>query len=157
MSILVVRPTRKRILASYLVCLVLWGLWIWFYYSWLPDKPPLLMGLGAIALLAPLWADLKNRLVTLRLDNGKLSYSSGFKKISTRVLDTAKVRDVHIEQTFLDRMFGIGSIAVDAIGESGKIIMTDIDRPRQVADAILDSCREFLPRGNPIIEDSPPQ
>jgi hypothetical protein len=152
---LVVRPTRKLILAGYLACLAVWGLWIWFYYSWLPDKPPLLMGLGAITLAWPLWVDLKNRLTMLKLDNGKLSFTSGFGKITTLVLDTAKVRDVHIEQSFLERMIGVGSIAVDAIGETGKIIMTSIDRPREVADAILDSCREYQARSKPIIEDTP--
>jgi hypothetical protein len=155
---LLVRPSRKLVLVGYAVCLILGGLWVYVCYQWLPHKSRWFMAVGAVPLLWPLWTDFQKRFTRLSLGDGKLSYSSGFGKITTRILDTAKVRDVHIEQTMLQRMIGTGSIGVDAIGEAGKIVMTGINHPHDVANAILDSCRSQKPNAPPplIVEDTPP-
>lgn len=156
MSELTVRPTRKLIIAGYLICILLSAGWIWAYATWLQDKPQWIGALGLLTFVWPLWADFKTRLTTLRLETGKLSYRTGFGKISTRVLDVAKVRDVHVEQGMLQRMFGVGSIAVDTIGESGRIVMRNIDRPQEVANQILDSSRRYQVPGTQILEDNKP-
>ena len=157
MSILVVRPTRKRIIAGYVVCILLCAAWAWVYATWLQDKPRWLAAIGIVTFIWPIWADIRHRFTTMKLDNGKLTYQTGFGKISTRVLDVAKVRDVHVEQGILQRLFGVGSLAVETIGDSGRIIMTDIDRPQEFAHEILDSCRRSQFPGTQIIEDTKPQ
>ena len=156
MPTLLVRPTRKRIIAGYFVCLCLCAAWGWVYYTWLQDKPRWLAALGVLVFAWPIWADISNRFTSLKLENGRLSFRTGMGKISTRVLDVAKVRDVHVEQGILQRMLGIGSIAVDTMGESGRIVMVDIDHPQQVANDILDSCRHYQMPGTQIIEDKTP-
>ncbi len=53
-----------------------------------------------------------------------------------------KVRDVSMNQTLGQRLVGVGDLSVEALGESGNITLENVDRPRQVADAILDAMRQ---------------
>ena len=136
---LTVRPTRKRIIAGYIFCLALLGGWAWLYFEMLRDKPRWLLALGLVPLIVPLWSELRRRFTVLQLDNGKLRYRSGLATLSTRLVDVTKVRDVQVEQGMLDRMLGVGAICVETIGESGRIVMTHIDHPHKIAEAILDA------------------
>ena len=136
---LTVRPTRKRIVAGYIFCLILLGGWIWLYFAMLQDKPRWLIAVGLVPLLVPLWSELRRRFTLLRLDDGKLRYRAGMTTVLTRLVDISKIRDVQVQQGLLDRMLGVGSICVETIGEGGRIVMAHVDRPQQIAEAILDA------------------
>ena len=129
MADLTVRPTRKRIVAGYLLCLALSGGWVWVYSQYLRDKPQWVAALGLVVFLWPLAKDAGIRFQTLELDGGRLRYKSGMTSVSTRLLDVTKIRDVHVEQGPLDRMLGIGTISVQTLGEKDCIKMEDVDHP----------------------------
>jgi Bacterial PH domain len=46
-----------------------------------------------------------------------------------------------VKQTFGQRMLGIGDLRLESAGESGSIAVTNLDRPYQIADAIIKSAR----------------
>lgn len=143
MAELTVRPTRKRVIAGYVLCAVAAFAWLGVYARYLDDKPQWLAALGFLLLLLPLWSDVQTRFERMELEAGKLRYSSGMGRLSTRTLDVTKVRDVQVDQGIFQRMLGIGDLAVETIGDNGRIVMRSIDRPAAVADAILDACRKY--------------
>lgn len=150
MAELTVRPTRKRIIAGYLLCLAASGGWVWVYSKYLSDKPQWIAALGLLLFLWPLAKDAAKRFETLELDGGRLRYKSGMVSVSTRLLDVAKIRDVHVDQGIFGRMMGIGTVSVKTEGESGCIEMEDIDRPAQVAEQILDACQRYSRGGGEV-------
>jgi membrane protein YdbS with pleckstrin-like domain len=154
MAELTIRPTRKRIIAGYLLCLLVCGAWLWVYAHYLSDKPQWLAALALVVFLWPLAKDAGARFETLELDGGRLRYKSGLTSVSTRLLDVSKIRDVHVEQGPLNRMLGIGTVSVQTQGEDGCIRMDDVDHPAQVAEKILDACQRYSRGGGGVKADA---
>jgi uncharacterized membrane protein YdbT with pleckstrin-like domain len=91
------------------------------------------------------WTCIKHfarRFQVMTLTDGRLRYDSGLVSRSTRTLDLTRVQDVSVDQSFGQRLLGIGNISIETAGERGGLVMKAIDRPRQIADYILDSARQ---------------
>ena len=57
-------------------------------------------------------------------------------------MDLVRIQDVTVNQTALQRLLGIGTIAVETAGETSRISMANVDNPHGVADFILESARK---------------
>jgi uncharacterized membrane protein YdbT with pleckstrin-like domain len=92
-----------------------------------------------------IWTAVKHfarRFQVMTLSDGRLRYESGLVSRSTRTLDLTRVQDVSVDQSFGQRLLGIGNISIETAGERGGLVMKAIDRPRQIAEYILDSSRQ---------------
>jgi uncharacterized membrane protein YdbT with pleckstrin-like domain len=101
--------------------------------------------LYAFPALIFVWTAIKHfarRFQVMTLSDGRLRYESGLVSRSTRTLDLHRVQDVSVDQSFGQRLLGIGDISIETAGERGGLVMKAIDRPRQIADYILDSSRQ---------------
>ena len=49
----------------------------------------------------------------------------------------AKIQDVTVRQTFGQRLLGVGDLMLESAGESGAMSIENLDRPRELADAII--------------------
>jgi membrane protein YdbS with pleckstrin-like domain len=58
-------------------------------------------------------------------------------------MELAKVQDVRFDQTVGQRMFNTGDLSLETAGESSRIVMPSIDRPREVAEHILELSRQL--------------
>jgi uncharacterized membrane protein YdbT with pleckstrin-like domain len=99
---------------------------------WWPLILPLLFLIGVLVL------HLKQRFHVLTIGGGKLRSETGMLSKTTRTMDLAKIQDVRVDQTLVQRMLGTGSIYIETAGESGGLTMKNIDRPQTVADYILE-------------------
>jgi uncharacterized membrane protein YdbT with pleckstrin-like domain len=88
---------------------------------------------------------LKRRLVTLRFHDDHLTLETGFFSRTRRTVDTAKIQDVTVQQSFGQRLMGIGDLVFEDAGESGGMAMRNLDRPREIADAIINSSKKSRP------------
>jgi uncharacterized membrane protein YdbT with pleckstrin-like domain len=85
---------------------------------------------------------LKRRAVTLRFHDDHLTLETGFLSRSRRTVDVAKIQDVTVQQTFGQRLMGVGDLRLESAGESGAIAIENLDRPREIADAIIESSKK---------------
>jgi uncharacterized membrane protein YdbT with pleckstrin-like domain len=80
--------------------------------------------------------------VALTITGKRLRYDLGMLSRSTRTMELAKVQDVHVDQTFFQRILGLGNLSIQSAGETGNITIQNIDRPHDVAEFILETARK---------------
>lgn len=136
-----IRPSMKTVWAAYAlaVAVIIAGAWLYFEYA--DDKPRWLLAILLIAFLPPLKMHLKRRIVSLRFQDDHLILETGFLSRTRRTVDTAKIQDVTVQQTFGQRLLGVGDLILESAGESGRMSIANLDRPREIADAIINSSK----------------
>jgi len=144
MADLVIRPSIKGIILWYILsAFLLVGIVIFMQMRGF--EPVELWALLILPIAIDLWASMRHvRLNSRRLTLQKdiLRFEDGLISKTQRNIILDKVRDVNISQTFGQRLVGVGDLSVEALGESGNISLENVDRPRQVADAILEAMRQ---------------
>ena len=91
----------------------------------------------AIGLIILLVWWLKCRTATLTITRKRLVYRTGVLSKSTDEIWHNDVRNVVVRQSFLQRMFGCGDIAVSTAGQSGiEVSAQGFKNPQQIADYI---------------------
>jgi len=136
-----IRPSMKTVRAAYALAAIIYIAGLWLYYQYASDKPWWLAAIPLIVFLPPLKMHLKRRLVTLRFQNDHLILETGFFSRTRRTLDTAKVQDVTVRQSFGQRLLGVGDLMLESAGDAGIMGIPNLDRPHQIADAIIKSSR----------------
>lgn len=136
-----IRPSMKTVWMAYAVAAIFFVAAIWAYFEYLDDKPRWLLAIPLILLIPPLRMHLKRRLVSLRFQDDHLTLETGFLSRSRRTVDTAKIQDVTVRQTLGQRMLGVGDLMLESAGESGRMAIHNLDRPREIADAIINSSK----------------
>ena len=144
MADLVIRPSIKGIILWYVLSVILL-IGVIAFMQTRGFQPVELWALLLIPLVIDIWASMKHvRLNARRLTLQKdiLRYEDGLISKTQRNIILDKVRDVNVAQSFGQRLVGVGDLSVEALGESGNISLENVDRPRQVADAILEAMRQ---------------
>ena len=132
----------KSVWAAYAIAVViaLAGMWVIDQYA--QDPPHWLYLIPLITLLPPLNMHLKRRMITLEFHDDHLTVESGFFSRTRRTVDMAKIQDVTVQQTFGQRMIGVGDLLLEDSGQSGAMGIKNLDRPREIADAIINSSKK---------------
>jgi uncharacterized membrane protein YdbT with pleckstrin-like domain len=137
----VVRPSSKLLKPVYTLAFILIALAYGFNNNrtermdWLVIPPALLL----------LWTVARHvnlRFTRLSVAGKKLRYETGMLSRSTRTMELTKVQDVRVDQTFFQRMLGLGNLTIQSAGETGQLTINNIDRPEAVGDFILESARK---------------
>lgn len=139
----VVRPSMKLIRAAYTLvfAIVFACVFIYTNYASPQSSSPWLLLIPALLLLWPMKHHLQRRFIRLSLDGDKLRYEAGVLGRTRRIIQVAKVQDVRVDQTLMQRMLATGKISIETAGESGLLIMENIDDPDAVAEAILNAAK----------------
>jgi uncharacterized membrane protein YdbT with pleckstrin-like domain len=58
---------------------------------------------------------------------------------SMRLIQLPKVQDVRVLQSFGQRLFGVGDISIETAGENSRLVVENLDQPRQLAEQITDA------------------
>jgi uncharacterized membrane protein YdbT with pleckstrin-like domain len=138
----VIHPTLKFIRAAYLIelCLIV--------AAFIVQKTVIEQGpwwIPLVLLILPLWTlfrHIRRLSVKLSLTGDKLRFETGILSKSTRTIQLAKVQDVRVDQSLAQRIFGVGTIAIETAGEHSRLSVDDIDRPQIVADEIMKRSEE---------------
>ena len=137
MSVMIVKPSSKPILPYYifsgLVLMAAVYLIIQKEYSYYWIAPALMIDFYAmikhVALLS----------TKLTLDGENIHVDSGILTKERRSMPLRKLGDVHVGQSVMQRMMGLGDLSISAAGESTRHTIENIDRPQEVCDKILNS------------------
>ena len=144
-----IHPSMKAIRVGYLLAAVVAAGGVWAIGKYAADPPNWLFFLPLVAFLLPLKGHLMRRLITLRIHDNHLTLETGFFSRMRRTVDMAKIQDVTVQQTLGQRMMGVGDLMLESAGESGAMAIQNLDRPRDIADAIIGSSkRSNHERGN---------
>ena len=137
MSVMVVKPSSKPILPYYifsgLVLLAALYPIAQMEYSVYWIAPAVLIVFYAVIKHISLLS------TRLTIDGDNVHLDSGILAKARRSMPLRKLGDVHIEQSLMQRMMGLGNLSISAAGESTKHTIENIDNPQQVCDKILNS------------------
>ncbi len=103
----------KTVWAAYAVAAVVIAAGIWAYYGYVlayaPDAPPWLLAVPFVALLPPIKMHIQRRLITVRFHDDHLTLETGLFSRTRRTVDMAKIQDVTVQQSFGQRLLGVGT------------------------------------------------
>jgi uncharacterized membrane protein YdbT with pleckstrin-like domain len=138
---MILRQSTKLIVIGYILfALVELGvLGVWLLSDRHPDIPfwvPMLLPEVLLVFLAV--RHLKRIATKLIIDGERLRYEAGLFAKTTRTIELAKVQDVRVDQTVMQRLLGVGDLSVETAGGSSRIEMPSIDRPVEASNHILD-------------------
>ena len=141
---MILRQSIKLIVAGYIVCGLLEVAWLvyWFAVPAHLDVPiwaPLLLPLILQLFLAI--RHLRRLTSKLTITGDRICYEAGLLSKTTRVMELAKVQDVRFDQSLTQRILNMGDLSLETAGESSRIVMPSIDRPRQAANHLLELSR----------------
>ncbi|WP_018873635.1 PH domain-containing protein [Thioalkalivibrio sp. ALJ16] len=90
-------------------------------------------GLGILILL---WWYLQTRSMRLRIDADQVHLERGLLSKSHVDLDIAQIRTVKVDQSFFDRIFRVGRIAVYTTGDNPEFRVAGIPDPNRVREYV---------------------
>jgi membrane protein YdbS with pleckstrin-like domain len=113
-----------------------------------PPQVPLWVPLLAPAALLLLTAirHMRRRTTSLDVEGERLRYEAGVFSKTSRIMELVKVQDVRFDQSFGQRIINTGDLSLETAGETSRIVMPSIDRPKEVAEHILELSRALRPK-----------
>src|SRR5260221_14456927 len=95
-------------------------------------------------LLIPAYYHLKRNMVRYTLTDSKIEIDYGLIARTTRNIPLAKIQDVTVSASILQRILGFGDVVVDNASElGGTTVLHNINNPRHYADLILRQLRQW--------------
>src|SRR5580704_8226638 len=137
-----IHPSMKTVWAAYLLAIAIALAAMWAISQYAQNPPDWLYLVPLVVLLPPLNMHLRRRTVTLRFHDDNLTLEEGFFSRTRRTVDMMKIQDVTVQQTFGQRLLGVGDLMLESAGESGAMGIKNLDGPREIADIIINSSKK---------------
>ena len=99
---------------------------------------------GLMLFLIPAYYHLQQRMVSYSLNDQCIEVDTGLISRTTRNIPLTRIQDVTVSSGAMQRMLNYGDVVVDNASEDGgKLIIKDIDSPREYADKLLSHMRRL--------------
>ena len=100
--------------------------------------------IGLMVFLIPAYYHLQQRLISYSLTDQCIEVDSGLVSKTTRNIPLTRIQDVTVSSGVLQRLLNFGDIVIDNASEDGgKLIIKNIDSPREYADKLLSHMRRL--------------
>jgi uncharacterized membrane protein YdbT with pleckstrin-like domain len=144
MADIVIRPSMKFIKAGYVLVLLIICAAVIVHYKYLVDRYPqqqypYLPIASLFLLIWPIKRHLQRQTVKLTIAGEKLRYEVGLTSKSTRIIQLPKVQDVRVIQSVSQRIFDVGDVSIETAGENSRLVVENLDAPRQLAEQLTDA------------------
>ncbi|HYP04816.1 MAG TPA: PH domain-containing protein [Bryobacteraceae bacterium] len=136
-----IHPSARLLKPFYWCAAILTGLILFYSNNTETNLYPVLI-VPALIVLWTLAKHLRLRYTKLIVGGGKLRYETGMVSRSVRTMELAKVQDVRVDQSFTDRLLGLGTLSIETAGETSRLTMAGVAHPQDVADYILEAIRK---------------
>jgi uncharacterized membrane protein YdbT with pleckstrin-like domain len=133
-----VRPSRKLVRPWYYLGFLVLAL-AFFYNNNGKNRSEWLLLLCVPFFLWAIVQHIRQHFTVLTVTAGRLRYETGLLRKTTRTIDLRNIQNVRVDQSMMERIFGLGTISLETAGESGGFGMHNVDRPQMVADYILEA------------------
>ena len=104
-----IHPSARLLKPLYWAAAIITGLILFYSNNTETNLYPLLI-IPALMVLWTLAKHLRLRYTKLIVGSGKLRYETGMVSRSVRTMELAKVQDVRVDQSFMERLLGLGTI-----------------------------------------------
>lgn len=99
---------------------------------------------GFSLLLIPAFYHLKRNIVRYTLTDSKIEISDGFISQNTRNIPLRTIQDVSVSSSVFQRLLGFGDLVIENANETGgRIVLKNVDSPKQYADVLLRQMRQL--------------
>jgi len=96
------------------------------------------VGLGVLILL---WWYLLTKASKLTVTENEIHYEKGLLSKEHSEINMSSVRTVKVKQSFFNRIFGVGTIALYTAGDEPEVVVTGLPDPNRVREIIKNSQR----------------
>lgn len=135
---LTIRPTMKFIKAAAVLATILFlGLEIAYLALWKDSAPAWVMIFPPLILLWPAMRALRRHYTKAVITGDRLRYEVGAAAKSTRNIQLSKLQDARVDQSFWQRVWGVGNLSIETAGEASRLTIPNVDNPQGVADEIM--------------------
>jgi len=140
----VIRPSMKQVKAGYflVVLVIVAAVVVHVEYLMPQGQVAWLPGVAVLLLILPIRRHIRRQSMKITITGDKLRYEAGLLSKTTRNIQLSKVQDVRVDQSFGQRILGVGDISIETSGESSRLEVDNIDRPQTVADEIIAASQE---------------
>ena len=147
MEDLTIRPTAKFImLRTILAVLVFLAVEIAWFTQWRENENLKFLPIVAfVVLIWPLPSALRRQFTKTTISGERLHYETGMFAKTTRTIQLSKLQDLRVDQTFMQRIFGVGNLSIETAGAASWEAIRDVDNPQAVADEILNRAHQHGP------------
>ena len=139
MTELTIRPTAKFIMMRAVFAVLVFLAVEIAWYTQLRDtaNTKFLPILAPLVLISPALRALKRQFTKTTIAGDRLRYETGAFSKSTRTIQLSKLQDVRVDQSFSQRIFGVGNLSLETSGETSRLVLEDVDNPQATADEIM--------------------
>jgi len=100
--------------------------------------------IGLMLLLIPAYFHLQQRTISYSLNDQCIEVDSGLISRTTRNVPLTRIQDVTVSASPMQRLLNFGDVVIDNASEDGgKVIIRNIDSPREYADKLLGYMRRL--------------
>ena len=147
MGDLTIRPTAKFIMLRAILSVLLFlAVEIVWYTQWRDNEKLQFVPLVAfVVLIWPLPGALRRQFTKTTITGDRLHYETGVFAKTTRTIQLSKLQDLRVDQTFTQRIFGVGNLSIETAGAASWEAIRDVDNPQRVADEILNRAQHGPP------------
>jgi uncharacterized membrane protein YdbT with pleckstrin-like domain len=96
----------------------------------------LLIAAFGLGLLILLYWYIKTRATSLTVSDHELLYEKGILSKERLAVSLRHVRSVQVNQSFIDRILGVGEIEIKTAGDEPEFTVSDLPDPHEVREAI---------------------
>jgi uncharacterized membrane protein YdbT with pleckstrin-like domain len=136
MADIVIHPTRKWLRFQYTTLFFVCCFAVFLYNNYWQTRPMWLLLIPALLFVFPLLGSLRRRLTKMTISGDKLRYECGVFSKTTRTIQISKIQEVTVSQSLAQRLVGIGTLSIEMAGEAGRLVISNIDEARLVADEL---------------------
>jgi uncharacterized membrane protein YdbT with pleckstrin-like domain len=136
---LTIRPTAKFIMLRAIISVLLFlAVEIVWYTQWRDNEKLQFVPMVAfVVLIWPLPGALRRQFTKTTVSGDRLHYETGIFSKTTRTIQLSKLQDLRVEQTFAQRILGVGNLSIETAGAASWEAIEDVDNPQAFADEIL--------------------
>ncbi len=137
------RSSLKFVKLAYVFCILL-AVAIGVYLVAVPDHPEGVVWtllVPAALLFFTIVRHVRRQLYRWTIADGKICAEKGLFSKSTERAELVKVQEVRVHQSFFERVFNVGDLAIETAGTHSWEPIPQVDRPHQAADHILELAR----------------
>jgi len=136
-------PTLKFIKAGYVLA-ALGAIVLVALLSLSPIPTWLAAVFGLLLFLIPAYFHLGQRLTSYTLTDQCVEIDQGLISRTTRNVPIGRIQDVTVSSGIMQRLLNFGDVVIDnASEEGGKLVIRNIDSPREYADTLLSHIRRL--------------
>ena len=100
--------------------------------------------IALLVFLVPAYFHLRQRLISYSITDQCIEVDSGLISRTTRNVPLTRIQDVTVSAGALQRLLNFGDIVIDNASEDGgKLVIRNIDSPREYADKLLSRMRQI--------------